>query len=122
MLAWVASLAALAVGVATAAGAGFAGLALGASAGARLSVDAAIIALIDGLALVELSAGEDLAPRMVAALGGPNDLLERPGAYIFVGNGDTAGVHHPAYDFNDRVLSTGATYWVKLAQAYLRKG
>jgi len=30
-------------------------------------------------------------------------------------------VHNAGYDFNDRVLSTGATYWVKLAQAYLNK-
>ena len=31
-------------------------------------------------------------------------LLERPGAYIFVGNGDTAMVHHPAYNFDDKVI------------------
>jgi hippurate hydrolase len=30
-------------------------------------------------------------------------------------------VHNPGYDFNDRVLSTGATYWVKLAEAWLKK-
>jgi hippurate hydrolase len=30
-------------------------------------------------------------------------------------------VHNAGYDFNDRVLSTGATYWVKLAEAYLSK-
>jgi hippurate hydrolase len=29
-------------------------------------------------------------------------------------------VHNSGYDFNDRVLSTGASYWVRLAQAYLR--
>ena len=28
-------------------------------------------------------------------------LEARPGAFIFIGNGDTAGLHHPAYDFND---------------------
>ena len=31
-------------------------------------------------------------------------LEQRPGAYIFVGNGDTAQLHHPAYDFNDDIL------------------
>ena len=32
-------------------------------------------------------------------------LEERPGAYIVVGNGDTAMVHHPAYNFNDEAIS-----------------
>ena len=31
-------------------------------------------------------------------------LEARPGAFIFIGNGDTAGVHHPAYDFNDDAI------------------
>jgi hippurate hydrolase len=48
-----------------------------------------------------------------------------PGCYVFIGNGEgTDGgcmVHNAGYDFNDRVLSTGASYWVKLAEAYLRK-
>ena len=52
--------------------------------------------------------------------------LERvPGCYVNIGNGtgSVGGcmVHNAGYDFNDRVLSTGATYWVKLAEAYLRK-
>ncbi len=49
-----------------------------------------------------------------------------PGCYVNIGNGvGTQGgcmVHNAAYDFNDRVLSTGATYWVKLAQSCLRPG
>jgi amidohydrolase len=44
-------------------------------------------------------------------------LLERPGAFIFIGNGDTAGLHHPAYDFNDDVLPVGIQYWAELARA-----
>jgi hippurate hydrolase len=47
-----------------------------------------------------------------------------PGCYVMVGNGvgDQGGcmVHNPGYDFNDRVLSTGATYWVRLAETYLK--
>ena len=46
-----------------------------------------------------------------------------PGCYINIGNGvgSQGGcmVHNAAYDFNDRVLSTGATYWVKLAERWL---
>ena len=44
---------------------------------------------------------------------------ERPGAFIFVGNGDSAGLHHPAYDFNDEVIPLGTSYWVRLAETAL---
>jgi len=43
-------------------------------------------------------------------------LLERPGAYIFVGNGDTAGCHHPSYNFDDEAAPLGASYWAKLVE------
>jgi amidohydrolase len=46
-------------------------------------------------------------------------LEARPGAFIFVGNGDTAGLHHPAYDFNDDVIPVGTSYWVKLVETAL---
>ena len=47
-------------------------------------------------------------------------LNERPGAFIFVGNGDSAGLHHPAYDFNDEAIPLGTSYWVRLAETALR--
>ena len=43
-------------------------------------------------------------------------LEARPGAFIFVGNGDTAGLHHPAYDFNDAAISYGSSYWARLVE------
>jgi amidohydrolase len=43
-------------------------------------------------------------------------LEKRPGAYIFVGNGDTAGVHHPAYNFDDRILPTGISYFARIIE------
>jgi amidohydrolase len=46
-------------------------------------------------------------------------LEARPGAFIFVGNGDSAGLHHPAYDFNDEVIPVGTSYWVKLVETAL---
>lgn len=65
-------------------------------------------------------AGTDNVVTDLAPLMGAEDfsfmLEERPGAYIMVGNGDTAGVHHPAYDFNDQAIPTGASYWVKIAE------
>jgi amidohydrolase len=42
-----------------------------------------------------------------------------PGAFIFMGNGDTANLHHPAYDFNDDAIPVGVSYWVKLAEKAL---
>jgi amidohydrolase len=44
-------------------------------------------------------------------------LEKRPGAYIFVGNGDTAGVHHPAYDFNDEATPYGVSLWAKIIES-----
>jgi hippurate hydrolase len=50
-------------------------------------------------------------------------MLERkPGCYIFIGNGAGEGscmIHNPRYDFNDEILTLGASYWVKLAQSFL---
>ena len=46
-------------------------------------------------------------------------LQERPGAYIVVGNGDSAGLHHPAYDFNDEAIFAGSSYWVELIERRL---
>jgi len=47
-------------------------------------------------------------------------LEARPGAFIFIGNGDSAGLHHPAYNFNDEVIPVGTSYWVKLVETALR--
>jgi metal-dependent amidase/aminoacylase/carboxypeptidase family protein len=43
-------------------------------------------------------------------------LEARPGAFIFVGNGDSAGLHHPSYNFNDEVIPVGTSYWVRLVE------
>jgi amidohydrolase len=43
-------------------------------------------------------------------------LNERPGAYIFVGNGNTAECHHPAYDFNDEAIPFGTSLWAKIVE------
>jgi hippurate hydrolase len=44
-------------------------------------------------------------------------LNERPGAYIFLGNGDTAMVHHPAYNFDDHAIPFGASWYAGMAEA-----
>jgi hippurate hydrolase len=43
-------------------------------------------------------------------------LNARPGAFINVGNGDTAGVHHPAYDFNDEAIPYGCSFFAELVE------
>jgi amidohydrolase len=46
-------------------------------------------------------------------------LNERPGAFIYVGNGDSAGLHNPKFDFNDEAIPLGTSYWVRLAESAL---
>src|SRR6202522_2140706 len=43
-------------------------------------------------------------------------LESRPGAFIFCGNGNSAGLHHPAYNFNDEAIVFGTSYWIKLVE------
>ncbi len=68
-------------------------------------------------------AGEAAVIRDVAPMMGGEDfsyMLEaRPGAFIFIGNGASANLHHPAYDFNDEAIPHGISYWVKLAENVL---
>jgi amidohydrolase len=64
--------------------------------------------------------GNDKVNTAMAPVMGAEDfsymLQARPGAFIFVGNGDTAGLHHPAYDFNDEVIPIGTSYWARLVE------
>jgi amidohydrolase len=43
-------------------------------------------------------------------------LEARPGAFIFCGNGDSAGLHHPAYNFNDEAIVYGTSYFIKVVE------
>ncbi|MEP4198074.1 MAG: M20 aminoacylase family protein [Aliishimia sp.] len=43
-------------------------------------------------------------------------LQERPGAYLFMGQGPSAGLHHPEYNFNDAVAPYGASFFAKLVE------
>ncbi|MFC3527338.1 M20 aminoacylase family protein [Paracoccus mangrovi] len=59
------------------------------------------------LDMAPLMAGEDFSYM----------LNTRPGAYIFVGNGDTAMLHHPAYDFDDNAIPAGASWYAGMIEA-----
>ena len=64
---------------------------------------------ISGLPTIDAEAimgGEDFAYMLEAC----------PGAYIQIGNGDTADVHHPLYNFNDEAIPHGASYWAELVE------
>ena len=43
-------------------------------------------------------------------------LEARPGAYLFIGQGETAGLHHPNYDFNDEIAPVGASFFARLVE------
>ena len=76
-------------------------------------------------AVAESVAGEGRVDTDMAPVMGAEDfsyMLEaRPGAFIFVGNGDSAGLHPPAYDFNDEAIPFGSSYWVRLVETALAK-
>lgn len=56
-----------------------------------------------------IMAGEDFSYMLEA----------RPGAMIFLGNGPSAGLHSPNYDFNDQAIPFGISYWIRLAETAL---
>jgi amidohydrolase len=82
--------------------------------------------------------GQEMVQRDVEPTMGAEDfaymLMERPGAYIFLGNGDVNGLHRPAghglgpctlhnpsYDFNDDLIPIGAAFWQLLTRRFLEK-
>ena len=75
------------------------------------------------IAVAREVAGTDNVATDIAPTMGTEDfafmLEQRPGAYIFIGNGDTAFCHHPAFDFNDAAIAHGVSYWVQLAETAL---
>ncbi|MBL4812301.1 MAG: amidohydrolase [Rhodobacteraceae bacterium] len=46
-------------------------------------------------------------------------LLARPGAYLFIGNGDSANLHHQSFDFNDETTPYGASFFARLVEQVL---
>ncbi len=68
-------------------------------------------------------AGQEKVDRSLPPMMGAEDfsfmLNARPGAFIWVGNGNSAGLHHPSYNFNDDAIPFGTSYWVKLVETAL---
>jgi hippurate hydrolase len=64
----------------------------------------------------EVSGACDLADLTMGGEDFAYMLEERPGAYILVGNGDSANVHTPEYNFNDEAIPAGCSWWAGLAE------
>ena len=64
--------------------------------------------------------GQDKVETNILPIMGGEDfafmLNRRPGAFIFAGNGDSAGLHNPAYNFNDDLIPVGVSYWARLVE------
>ena len=81
------------------------------NAEAETAIAAAVARKVAGTGAVNddapaLMGGEDFAYMLQAC----------PGAYIQIGNGDSADVHHPKYNFNDEIIPFGASYWAELVE------
>ena len=82
---------------------------------------------IAGKAAISLVGEEQLISNHRPSMGSEDFafmLKEKPGAYIWIGNGDGEGscmVHNPGYDFNDQILTLGASWWVKVAEHSLKR-
>ena len=67
----------------------------------------------------QIAGPEHVDTAMAPVMGGEDFsyMLEaRPGAFIFIGNGESYGLHHPRYNFNDDVIPYGTSYWVRLVE------
>ena len=82
---------------------------------ARFAADVA--AEVSGAAAVEAEAERDMGAEDFAYM-----LAARPGAYLFLGTGPGAGLHHPAYDFNDAAAPIGASFFARLVERALSVG
>ena len=60
---------------------------------------------------VNANAGPEMGAEDFAFL-----LENRPGSYVFVGNGETAGLHHPEFDFDDETAAAGASFFARLVE------
>ncbi|OYV38494.1 MAG: amidohydrolase, partial [Thiomonas sp. 20-64-5] len=80
--------------------------------------------------------GADAVHEFVPSMGAEDFsfmLQDKPGAYLIIGNGDgdhrapghglgPCTLHNPNYDFNDDLIPLGGSFWVRLAQAWLKQG
>ena len=79
---------------------------------AKEAAHAADVAIeISGVDKVVADAGREMGAEDFAYM-----LEKRPGAYLFLGQGESAGLHHPEYNFNDEVAPVGASFFARLVE------
>ena len=78
---------------------------------------AAVAREISGPDAVQDNAGREMGAEDFSYM-----LQARPGAYLFLGTGPGAGLHHPAYDFNDEAAPLGASFFARLVERALPVG
>ncbi|WP_415183890.1 M20 aminoacylase family protein [Phaeovulum sp.] len=77
----------------------------------KVALAGEVAAEVSGEAAVEANAGREMGAEDFSYM-----LEARPGAYLFLGQGPSAGLHHPAYDFNDELAPVGATFFARLVE------
>ena len=77
----------------------------------KASFAAGVAREIAGEANVEPEGGREMGAEDFAYM-----LEARPGAYLFLGQGESAGLHHPKYDFNDAIAPVGASFFARLVE------
>ncbi|MGM0583457.1 MAG: M20 aminoacylase family protein [Pseudomonadota bacterium] len=108
------------------------GEAMGVEVEAELGLDAYPVCVNDREAtefavsvMEELVGPENVEADATAVLGGEDFAFFSqvvPGSFVFIGNGESAPLHHPEYDFNDEIMPLGVSYWVRLAERGLPRG
>ncbi len=78
---------------------------------AKTAFAAEVAREVAGAALVDAAAGREMGAEDFSYM-----LEARPGAYLFMGTGPGAGLHHPAYDFNDEAAPIGASFLARLVE------
>jgi hippurate hydrolase len=100
----------------------------GASAGVTyrrgypVTVNTAAEAAFAGAVAADVAGAERVDLAGDAMMGGEDFaymLQARPGAYIFLGNGDSSELHTDTYDFNDDIIPAGVSYWARLVETAL---
>jgi hippurate hydrolase len=83
----------------------------------RAAFAAAVAREISGDAAVDATADREMGAEDFAYM-----LNARPGAYLFLGQGDGPGLHHPRYDYNDEITPVGASFFARLIERALPVG
>ncbi len=79
--------------------------------GTKVDFAASVAREVVGETRVEANAGREMGAEDFAYM-----LEKRPGAYLFLGQGPGAGLHHPQYDFNDEIAPVGASFFARLVE------